>query len=269
MLHDSPLGKDVQYKQEYSPEILFAIPRDTGRQAIGVSSPLPFGGVDMWTGYELSWLNARGKPQIAVAEFRFSVASRCLIESKSFKLYLNSFNGTRFSGAAAVEAALTRDLRQAADGHVVVRLISREQFGIQTAEMPGECIDDQDVDIDTYDVEPTFLSRGTELTNEVLYSDLLRSNCPVTGQPDWASVMIRYQGPRLNRQGLLKYIVSYRQHTGFHEQCVEQIFMDIKERCQPTNLTVYARYTRRGGLDINPYRSNFEKSPTNSRTFRQ
>ena len=269
MLNNSPLGKDVQYKQAYAPNILFSIPRAKGRDAIGLPSPLPFTGVDIWTGYELSWLDLRGKPEIAVAEFRIPADSKFLVESKSFKLYLNSLNGTRFKSMSAVKDTIAQDISRAVDAPVAVRLISVDQFSIQTTELDGASIDNQDVEIDTYDMDPGHLKVHGEHVTESLRSHLLKSNCPVTGQPDWASVVIRYTGPRLDRAALLKYIVSFRDHTGFHEQCVEQIFVDLKERCKAEKLTVYARYTRRGGLDINPFRSDFEASPPNIRNFRQ
>ena len=230
---------------------------------------LPFGGVDVWTGYEVSWLNPKGKPQVAVGEFVIPADTTHLVESKSLKLYLNSMNGTHLESQEGVEACIRRDLSRAAHGPVAVRLVGRAAFKATTEELEGECIDDLDVTIDTYDVEPSFLSATGTRTTETLRSDLLKSNCPVTGQPDWGSVMIRYTGPRLDRSGLLKYIISFRDHAGFHEQCVEQMFLDIASRCQPERLTVYARYTRRGGLDINPFRSNFEDSPPNRRTYRQ
>jgi 7-cyano-7-deazaguanine reductase len=269
MLHHSPLGRETQYKTQYAPELLFPIPRRAGRDAIGLPEPLPFRGVDVWTGYELSWLTAKGKPEVAVAEFMIPAATRCLVESKSLKLYLNSFNGTRFATTAEVEERIRRDIARAAEGTVSVRLFERAAFKATTAELEGECVDDIDVAIETYDVTPSLLSATGPRLTETLRSDLLKSNCPVTGQPDWASVMICYTGPQIDRAGLLKYIVSFRNHTGFHEQCVEKMYLDIKARCGAERLTVYARYTRRGGLDINPFRSDFEDCPPNQRTFRQ
>ena len=269
MIEHSPLGKTADYAQAHSPDILFSIPRSRGRDAIHLQGPMPFSGVDLWTGYELSWLNSKNKPMVAVGEFRIPASSSHIIESKSFKLYLNAFNATQFADVATVQATLERDLSQAAGGTVRVRLILPSQFGTRTEELVGTCIDDADIEITAFDVRPDCLSASGEHVEETLYSDLLRSNCPVTGQPDWASVMVHYRGPRIDRDGLLRYIVSYREHTGFHEQCVEQMFMDIKARCKCESLTVYARYTRRGGLDINPFRSNFKDGPPNTRNFRQ
>lgn len=269
MLNHSPLGKDVQYTQAYSPEILFSVPRAKGREAIGLPNPLPFEGADIWTGYELSWLDPRGKPEIAVAEFRVPAESEFIVESKSLKLYLNALNGTRFESTGVVQKTIEQDLSRAAGAPVLVNLLCVDAFSIKTTELDGDSIDGEDVEIDTYDVNPAHLKVSKDHVTESLRSNLLKSNCPVTGQPDWASIVIRYTGPRLDRAALLKYIVSFREHTGFHEQCVEQIFVDLKERCKAERLTVYARYTRRGGLDINPFRSDFENSPVNIRNFRQ
>lgn len=270
MLHLSPLGSEVQYPSTYTPSLLFPIPRRQGRDALGLPLALPFDGVDMWTGFELSWLNARGKPQIAVVEFTVPASTPNLIESKSLKLYLNSLNATRFASAQDVEACLRRDVSRAAGAAVGVRVIGCGEFGARTQELEGECIDDLDIEVSRYDVDPTLLqTNDADIVEETLCSNLLKSNCPVTGQPDWASIMVKYNGPRIARESLLAYVVSFREHSGFHEQCVEQVFRDIKARCKPTQLTVYARYTRRGGLDINPFRSDFELCPPNRRTFRQ
>ena len=269
MLEKSPLGKETEYKTQYSPDLLFAIARRVGRDALGLPEPLPFSGVDLWTGYELSWLNTKGKPQVAAAEFIVPAASKFLVESKSLKLYLNSFNGTRFASKVEVESCIRRDMSKAADCAVGVKLFDVSAFQTTAEELAGECIDDLDVSIESCNVEPKFLTASGFIVEETLRSNLLKSNCPVTGQPDWAAIMIHYSGPKIDRAGLLKYIVSFRDHSGFHEQCVEQIFSDIKALCRPERLTVYARYTRRGGLDINPFRSDFEDAPPNRRTFRQ
>ncbi len=269
MIEQSPLGKSADYAQAYSPDILFSIPRSRGRDAIALHDPLPFSGVDLWTGYEVSWLNPKNKPMVAVGEFRIPASTSHMVESKSFKLYLNTFNATQFDDLAHVQATLERDLSQAAGGTVRVRLMLPTAFGTRTQELAGACIDDADIEVTTFEVNPDYLQADGERVQEALCSDLLRSNCPVTGQPDWASVMVHYCGPRIDRDGLLRYIVSFREHTGFHEQCVEQMFVDIKARCRCGQLTVYARYTRRGGLDINPFRSDFEDGPPNIRNFRQ
>jgi 7-cyano-7-deazaguanine reductase len=269
MLHASLLGKEAAYPSRYAPELLFPVSRRVGRDALGLAAPLPFDGVDLWTGYEVSWCNRRGKPQVAVLELRVPATSEHLIESKSLKLYLNSLNAARFDDLAAVEACLRRDLAAAAGATVDVRLLPPAGFAATTCELPGDNLDTLDIDFDAYAVDPSLLRADGPVVQETLRSDLLKSNCPVTGQPDWASMMIRYSGPRIDRAGLLRYIVSYRDHSGFHEQCVEGIFAHVRARCRTERLTVYARYTRRGGLDINPFRSDFEAPPANARTFRQ
>lgn len=271
--HLSPLGKTVTYQAEYAPELLFPIPRISKREEIGITASLPFMGMDFWNAYELSWLNPRGKPQVALACFQIPADSPNIIESKSFKLYLNSFNQTRLSGQEELVARLTRDLSQAAGKPVRVELQLPEQFASQRiADLEGYCIDNLDIEVETYSPDPRLLCCEADPTpvEETLVSNLLKSNCLVTGQPDWASVQIRYFGPAIRRDALLKYLISYRNHNEFHEQCVERIFMDIQRQCQPLRLAVYARYTRRGGLDINPWRSNFSTPlPSNLRTARQ
>jgi len=270
----SPLGKKVDYQDQYDPSLLFPIPRAIKRAEIGVDeSALPFHGVDIWNGYELSWLNARGKPQVAIATFRIPAESPCLIESKSFKLYLNSFNQTRLADRSAVVERLKHDLGKAAGRPVDVTLTGPETFGMERfAELEGESIDDLDIEIDSYTPDPARLrADDSRQVSETLSSNLLKSNCLVTGQPDWGSVMIAYQGARIDRESLLRYLIGFRQHNEFHEQCVERIFADIMRQCHPATLTVYARYTRRGGLDINPWRSNADDAaaPGNCRTARQ
>lgn len=250
------LGKASQYTSIYTPSLLDPIPRVGAREQLGVSSPrLPFGGADVWTGYEVSWLNSQGLPQQAIAVFCFPVDSPNIVESKSFKLYLNSFNQTKFNSRAEVLATLESDLKVAAGATVLVVLEGLEQHASAGVQRPtGMCIDQQDITIDHYHPEPSLLRSGEEFADEHLYSDLLKSNCPVTGQPDWATLMVQYRGPCIDRAGLLAYVVSYREHQDFHENCVERIFLDIMAHCKPESLLVYARYTRRGGLDINPLR---------------
>jgi 7-cyano-7-deazaguanine reductase len=269
----SPLGKATAYRTDYAPELLYPIPRQLKRDELGIdASSLPFVGEDLWNAYELSWLNAKGKPQVAVATFRVPSDSPNLVESKSLKLYLNSFNQTSFADAAAVEATLVGDLSAAAGAPVGVQialLTGRPPAAIAYPE--GVLLDDQDIACDRYQPAPELLDTvaGGEV-EETLYSHLLKSNCLVTGQPDWAMVVIRYRGRPLDRAGLLRYIVSFREHNEFHEQCVERIFCDITRQCAPAALAVYARYTRRGGLDINPFRSSGEfPAPDNSREIRQ
>lgn len=256
--HESSLGRAVVYPIGYAPGLLFPIPREPQRAALGLGAGLPFHGEDLWTGYELGWLDARGKPRVAIAEFAVPATSSHLIESKSFKLYLNGFAQERIATIETLCATLAQDLSNAASGAVEVRLVEPAGFPRTLAGLAGDCIDGIDLDIDCYGPpQPAFLTAAAgEEAEETLLSHLLRSNCPVTGQPDWASVQIAYAGPRLDRAGLLRYLVSFRQHSDFHEHCVERIFCDIQSRCAPRRLSVYARYTRRGGLDINPFRSS-------------
>lgn len=269
----SPLGKQSAYIAEYDPSLLFPIERQAKREEIGIAGELPFEGVDIWNAYEVSWLNEKGKPVVAMAEFFIPAHSPCLIESKSFKLYLNSFNQTRLSSVGEAAGRMRQDLSAAAGIDVRVTLVPLSQLGASAniAQLPGECLDDLDVTIDTYQTDPGLLkSDPDEIVHERLHSHLLKSNCLVTGQPDWGSVVIDYQGPRLDHEALLKYLISFRQHNEFHEQCVERIFQDVQQHCGASRLTVYARYVRRGGLDINPYRSNdpgFEAN--NERLVRQ
>ncbi|SMC25498.1 7-cyano-7-deazaguanine reductase [Andreprevotia lacus DSM 23236] len=269
----SPLGKAVSYITEYDPALLFPIPRQGKRDEIGLTGTLPFMGVDIWNGYELSWLNARGKPQVATAVFQVPAQSANIIESKSFKLYLNSFNQTRLDNVEALATLLRDDLSQAVQAPVQVELFEPERWaGLKFAELDGYNIDNLDIEVETYSPQPGLLKcdEADAPVDEVLVSNLLKSNCLVTGQPDWASVQIRYIGQPINRESLLRYLISFRNHNEFHEQCVERIFTDIQRDCKPIKLAVYARYTRRGGLDINPYRCNFNApAPTNLRTARQ
>ncbi len=270
----SPLGKKVDYQDQYDNSLLFPIARQQKRDEIGVAAnALPFAGVDLWTGFELSWLNARGKPQVAIATFRIPADSPNLIESKSFKLYLNSYNQTRIASWEQVQAQLAMDLSNAAGGKVEVSLLSPADFGReQISELSGESIDELDIDIDSYAPCPQALhADAANVVSETLCSQLLKSNCLVTGQPDWGSVQISYTGPRIDREALLRYLIGFRQHNEFHEQCVERIFTDVLKACAPQRLTVYARYTRRGGLDINPWRTNDTAAvpPANTRTARQ
>jgi 7-cyano-7-deazaguanine reductase len=257
----SPLGHPVAYRDTYAPELLFPIARQLKRDELGIApDALPFVGEDIWNAYELSWLNLRGKPVVAIATFRVPADSPCLIESKSLKLYLNSCNQSRFADPAVVQAMLARDLSQAAGAPVVVTVDPLSRRPVRQVGYPvGRLLDEMDIEIDTYQLAPELLecdaaSDEDEVT-ETLYSHLLKSNCLVTGQPDWGTVVVRYTGRAIDRAGLLRYIVSFRNHNEFHEQCVERVFCDILRRCAPRQLAVWARYTRRGGLDINPFRS--------------
>lgn len=257
-----PLGQQTLYASSYDPGLLFPIARAETRAALGIAgNELPFYGVDLWTGYEVSWLNERGKPEVAIARFRIPHDSPNLVESKSFKLYLNSYNQTRCSNRDGVATQMARDLSQAAGAKVRVQLDPVAQAGLPVTDARGECIDDLPVSIEHYHPAPECLAVGTERVEERLHSHLLKSNCPVTGQPDWATVEVAYRGLKIEREGLLKYIVSFREHQDFHENCVERMFVDIMERCQPEFLSVYARYTRRGGLDINPWRCSAPDEP--------
>lgn len=272
----SPLGKPVAYRDTYAPELLFPIARQLKRDEIGVrAEALPFCGEDLWNAYELSWLNPRGKPVVALAQFRVPADTPRLVESKSLKLYLNSFNQSRFADAAGVREAIARDLSAAAGGTVGVAVWpltgpEGERPRRDFASPQGICLDELDIDIDSYQPDPTLLGAGEGIVSETLYSHLLKSNCLVTGQPDWGMVVVRYTGPAIDRAGLLRYIVSFREHNEFHEQCVERVFCDISERCRPQRLAVWARYTRRGGLDINPFRaSDGEQRPDEAMEIRQ
>ncbi|KAA0071704.1 NADPH-dependent 7-cyano-7-deazaguanine reductase QueF [Rhodanobacter sp. T12-5] len=268
----SPLGKDTVYADRYDPSLLFPIPRADKRAEIGVAEPLPFHGVDIWNAYELSWLDLRGKPVVALAEFHVPAASPNIIESKSFKLYLNGFAQERIADADALTATLMHDLSAAAGAVVNVQLRQANAAALPVVDLDGHLLDGQDLDIDHYGPpNAEFLQADTSATPvaETLVSHLLRSNCPVTGQPDWGSVQIAYHGAPIDHAGLLRYLVSFRTHNEFHEQCVERIFVDLLHRCAPQQLSVYARYTRRGGLDINPFRSSTPATPGNPRTVRQ
>ncbi|GAA3536282.1 NADPH-dependent 7-cyano-7-deazaguanine reductase QueF [Zobellella aerophila] len=271
-LADLPLGKQSGYVCEYDASLLQPVPRSLNRDDLGLDAEaLPFHGEDLWGLYELSWLNPKGKPIVAMGEVRVPATSTNLIESKSFKLYLNSFNQSRFADLEEVEEILTRDLSICAQGQVKVTLFELHSAPAQFGDLPGDCIDDLDIEVNQYQPSAGMLSDATEaeVVTETLHSHLLKSNCLVTGQPDWGSLMIRYQGPRIKRDALLRYLISFRQHNEFHEQCVERIFMELMHHCQPQALTVYARYTRRGGLDINPYRSNVPGKAANVRLLRQ
>jgi 7-cyano-7-deazaguanine reductase len=258
---------------------LFPIPRLAKRAEMGVTGAAPFFGADLWTAYELSWLNRRGKPQVALAHITVPCESVNIIESKSFKLYLNSFNNTRFADASEVLSRLRADIGEAVwrggvvQSSVGVRLIAADLFDREPIfELDGLNLDRLDVECTRYTPAPDLLKATADAppVTEVLVSNLLKSNCLVTGQPDWGSVQISYTGAQIAQEGLLQYLVSFRNHNEFHEQCVERIFMDLWTRCKPLKLTVYARYTRRGGLDINPFRTSYPQAlPANTRMARQ
>ena len=295
-LEKSPLGKASPYIDTYDASLLFPIPRAPNREEIGLAAAAPFFGADMWTAFELSWLNLRGKPQVALAQFTVPCESLNIVESKSFKLYLNSFNNTRFKSADEVKTRLRADLTEAvwrnnaavggvatashdtmtsstSPASIGVSITGAELFDREPVhELDGLSLDRLDIDCDRYTPAPELLTAAfdEQPVSEVFTSNLLKSNCLVTGQPDWGSLQISYSGPQIEQGGLLQYIVSFRNHNEFHEQCVERIFMDIWRRCKPVKLTVYARYTRRGGLDINPFRTSHPQAlPKNVRMARQ
>jgi 7-cyano-7-deazaguanine reductase len=254
---NSQLGKSVEVDNHYNPGRLFPILRKEKRDEIGVPEQLPFFGYDLWNHYEVSWLNHKGKPVVAIAEICYDCRTPSIIESKSMKLYFNSFNNTSFPTIENLKMTIEKDISSNVGGPVSVKLTPLES--IQDTQLHGHfdgvCLDKLDIDCSKYTVDESFLKTESELVEESVYSNLLKSNCLVTNQPDWGSVQITYKGKKINHMGLLRYIVSFRNHNEFHEQCIERIFMDILRQCQPEELTVYGRYTRRGGLDINPYRS--------------
>ncbi len=269
----SPLGKSSDYVATYSPHLLFPIPRAPKWAELGLTAEtLPYQGVDLWNCYELSWLLPSGKPVVAIGEFEIPADSPSIIESKSFKLYLNSLNQSVFESREALAEVMSSDLSAAAGKPVKVRLRTLDEVAVEgVATLPGRCVDDLDVTIEHYDhPQPGLLvCDAGDMVEEALHSHLLKSNCPVTGQPDWGSVVVEYRGAALQAESLLAYLVSFRQHADFHEQCVERIFLDLQRLLQPERLTVYARYVRRGGLDINPYRSTEAMVVDNRRLVRQ
>jgi 7-cyano-7-deazaguanine reductase len=276
---ESQLGKPAPYVDQYDPTLLFPISRAPKREEIGLAGAVPFFGADLWTAFELSWLNPRGKPQIAIAHITVPCETPNIVESKSFKLYLASFSNTRFDSAEAVRDRLRADVSEAvwrgapSQASVGVRLLLPDVFDREPVhELDGLSLDRLEVECTQYTPAPELLTAAfdEQPVTEVLTSNLLKSNCLVTGQPDWGSVQISYSGPQIEQAGLLQYLVSFRNHNEFHEQCVERIFMDVWRRCKPVKLTVYARYTRRGGLDINPFRTSHPGAlPPNVRTARQ
>ena len=271
---DSPLGKPAAYATQYDSSLLFPMARKPKRDELGLSGTLPFFGIDIWNAYEVSWLNLRGKPQIAIVSITVPADSPSIVESKSLKLYLNAFNQTRLGGAEALLELLRADLSAGFGAPVQISLTMPDAFDrLRMAELDGLLLDRLDIEVDDYKPEPTLLKANQEesIVEETLLSHLLKSNCLVTGQPDWGSVQIRYVGAPIDQEGLLRYLIGFREHHEFHEQCVERIFMDILRQCKPQKLAVYARYTRRGGIDINPWRSNFStgQRPSNGRNARQ
>ena len=269
----SPLGKASAYADQYDASLLFAMPRASKRTELGITGTPPFFGADMWTAFELSWLNLRGKPQLALAHIVVPCESPNIVESKSFKLYLNSFNNSRFADARDVRERIRADIGAAVGAGIGIKTLGPELFDLEPVqEMDGLNLDRLDVECIHFTPAPELLFAEFDEppVTETLTSNLLKSNCLVTGQPDWGSVQISYSGAQINQEGLLQYLVSFRNHHEFHEQCVERIFMDVWMRCKPIKLSVYARYTRRGGIDINPFRTSYPQGlPPNVRTARQ
>ena len=267
------LGQKTEYASQYDRTLLQPVPRALNRDGLGITQNQPFTiGADIWTAYEISWLNEKGLPQVAIADIYLDYQSQNLIESKSFKLYLNSFNQSKFADVNAVQQTMQRDLSECAKGDVKVRLNPEAVYDSQKIDhLQGDCIDEQDIEITSYEFNADWLKDCVfdEIVEEKLVSHLLKSNCLITNQPDWGTLHIHYVGKKIDHEKLLRYVVSFRQHNEFHEQCVERIFCDLMYYAKPEKLTVYARYTRRGGLDINPFRSNFENLPENLRLARQ
>ncbi|HHF6255298.1 TPA: NADPH-dependent 7-cyano-7-deazaguanine reductase QueF [Haemophilus influenzae] len=267
------LGQKTEYASQYDRTLLQPVPRTLNRDGLGITQNQPFTiGADIWTAYEISWLNEKGLPQVAIADIYLDYQSQNLIESKSFKLYLNSFNQSKFADFNAVQQTMQGDLSECAQGDVKVRLNPVAVYDSQKIDhLQGDCIDEQDIEITSYEFNADWLKDcvSDEIVEEKLVSHLLKSNCLITNQPDWGTLHIHYVGNKIDHEKLLRYVVSFRQHNEFHEQCVERIFCDLMHYAKPEKLTVYARYTRRGGLDINPFRSNFENLPENLRLARQ
>lgn len=276
--HSSQLGKDTVYDSPYNPKLLFPLSRAQNRESLNLASTtlLPFQGEDLWTCYELSWLNLSGKPCVGIAYFRIPAHSPFMIESKSFKLYLNSLNHAKFESIEALSSTLVNDLSKAAGLAVSVNVYDvRDPFNAtQFNDAKFECVDELDIEGFEYQPNSALLkldSAGGRQNEGFLCSHLLRSNCPVTGQPDWGTVYVQYRGQKITHESFLRYIISFRQCQDFHEHCVERIFTDLISECGCESLSVYARYTRRGGLDINPYRATSDRiaSADDIRTARQ
>lgn len=271
ILEKSPLGKTTSYSGEYRADLLFPIARSPFREVLKIIGQPPFHGHDLWNAYEFSWLNPKGKPISAIAQFVLPCSSPYLIESKSFKLYLNSFHQTRFDSLKTVCDILKKDLCECTQAPVLLEVAPTTHIdACELAKPNGVCLDNLNIEFNQYTVNPDLLTLENEIVTETLYSDLFKSNCLGTQQPDWGSIQITYTGLKINHAQLLRYFISFRQHNEFNEHCVERVFMDIMQRCQPQMLTVSAHYTRRGGLDTNPCRSTNPQVPIDStRFFRQ
>jgi len=272
-LENLTLGKTTTYKSTYDASLLQGVPRSLNRDSLDIDkSELPFYGEDVWYGYEVSWLNPKGKPVVAIAEFRFPCTSDSIVESKSFKLYLNSFNQSKFDSHQSVKEHLEQDLSKIVNATITVSLFDVDNCPpLIINQGDHTCIDHLDISIEAYELAPEVLktTQTETVSAKKLVSHLLKSNCLITNQPDWASVYIEYSGQQIDESALLQYLISFREHNEFHEQCVERIYTDIMKYCQPNELTVFARYTRRGGLDINPYRSSTDTKAPDCRNFRQ
>lgn len=272
-LKQSPLGKLCYQETPYSPNLLFTLERAPKREQIHLTDPLPFSGQDLWRCYEMSWLNQKGKPEVALASFYFPCTSEMIVESKSLKLYLKSLQDLYFSSQQEIAALIEKDLSVAVKSPVEVKITPLEALSQNSfKEFSGNCLDCLDVEISNYQLDPSLLEIEQKIKGnhqEALFTNIFRSNCPVTQQPDWASIYIHYKGPKIKHISLLKYLVSFRKHNEFHEQCIERIFCDILNRCQSEKLSVYGMFTRRGGIDINPFRSNFETLQDCKRNYRQ
>lgn len=254
------LGKVTQYPQQYDPELLLAIPRESNRKLLGLTHTLPFHGEDIWHAYELSWLNKQGLPQVAIAKFSFDCESPSLIESKSFKLYLNSLNQEKYQNKEVVRDLLTSDLSDKSGADVKIEIFDMDETKQNISQPQGICLDTLPIEIKKYHPDENLLGTNNTQIEEQVYTNLFRSNCPITNQPDWASISISYKGAAISHESLLAYLVSYRQHNDYHENCVEKIFVDIQNKCQPEVLKVQANFLRRGGLDINPIRSSYSEN---------
>ncbi|CUS49287.1 MAG: 7-cyano-7-deazaguanine reductase QueF [Idiomarinaceae bacterium HL-53] len=266
------LGKTTAYPEHYAPELLQPVPRVLNRNPLGVQADaLPFVGADRWTCYELSWLNNEGVPRVAIAEVTVPATSTNLIESKSFKLYLNSFNQTRVASERELINILTKDLSTCAGAPVIVQMFSIREYTALGVGLPNaHCIDEAEVENVSFAYQPEQLQADTSnIVTEALYTDLLKSNCLITNQPDWGTLCIQYTGPQIDRGKLLSYVIGFRNHNEFHEQCVERIFIDLGKYLKPHELCVEARYTRRGGLDINPWRATTNTPQLMPRLVRQ
>ncbi|MGI9203680.1 MAG: NADPH-dependent 7-cyano-7-deazaguanine reductase QueF [Woeseiaceae bacterium] len=268
---ENPLGNTTRYPTEYAPEVLFAVPREESRAMLLKGAALPFHGTDIWNVWELSWLDTSGKPIVATAAISVDAGSTNIVESKSLKLYLNSLAMTRFESTEEIRQVIVGDLARTVIGDIGVdiRTATNSTSG-SIDQLPGTCIDTQQVSAWSDTVDPAILAcNKASVVAEELHSHLLRSNCPITDQPDTGSILIRYKGPKIEEASLLRYLVSFRRHNDFHEACVERIFLDIRNRCATRALTVYACYNRRGGIDINPYRTDTHDAPAHLRLWRQ